>query len=117
ARNDLTAFVLVGKVGGKWQVRPYFWTPQQGLEDRVKRDRAPYDLYVRQGHLRATPGATVDYEAVAAEIAEIAGEGDLQSIAFDRWRVDLLQQELDRIGASLPAVPVGHGLRAMSPPS
>lgn len=115
ARNDLTAFVLVGKVGGKWQVRPYFWTPQQGLEDRVKRDRAPYDLYVRQGHLRATPGATVDYEVVAAEIAEISGEVDLQSIAFDRWRVDLLQKELDRIGVSLPLVPFGQGFKDMSP--
>jgi len=26
-RTDLTALVLVGKVDGIWQVRPFFWTP------------------------------------------------------------------------------------------
>lgn len=115
ARNDLTALVLAGKVGGVWQARSFFWTPQQGLHDRAKRDRAPYDLYVEQGFLRATPGATVDYEVVAAEIAEIAGDIDLQAIAFDRWRIDLLQKELDRLGVSLPLVPFGQGFKDMSP--
>lgn len=115
ARNDLTAFVLVGKVKGVWQVRAYFWTPNQGLMDRVKRDRAPYDQYVRDGFMRATPGATVDYEVVAAEIAEIASEVDLRAIAFDRWRIDLLKKELDRIGVVLPLVPFGQGFKDMSP--
>lgn len=115
ARNDLTAFVLVGKVGGAWQVRPYFWTPRQGLEDRVKRDRAAYDTWVAQGYLRATPGATVDYEVVAAEIAEIASDIELEAVAFDRWRIDLFQKELDRLGVSLPLVPFGQGFKDMSP--
>lgn len=115
SRNDLTAFVLVGKVKEVWQVRSYFWTPNQGLMDRVKRDRAPYDQYVRDGFLRATQGATVDYEVVAAEIAEIASGVDLRAIAFDRWRIDLLKKEFDRIGVDLPLVPFGQGFKDMSP--
>ena len=115
SRGDLTALVLVGKVGGVWQVRPYFWTPEQGLQDRARRDRAPYDDWVRDGLMRATPGATVDYEVVAAEIAEIAGEVDLQTIAFDRWRVDLLKKEFERLGVDLPLVPYGQGFKDMSP--
>lgn len=115
ARNDLTALVLVGKVGGVWQVRPYFWTPKQGLVDRSRRDKAPYDLWVEQGFLRATPGATVDYEHVAADIAEIVSDIDLQSVAFDRWRIDLLKKEFSRIGVELPLVPFGQGFKDMSP--
>lgn len=114
-RNDLTALVLVGKVEGVWQVRAHFWTPKQGVQERSRRDRAPYDLWVEQGYLRAVPGATVDYEVVAAEIAEIVGDIDLQAVAFDRWRIDLLKKELDRIGVDLPLVPFGQGFKDMSP--
>lgn len=115
ARNDLTAFVLAGKVGGVWQVFPHFWTPQEGLGERARRDRAPYDVWARQGLLRTTPGASVDYATVAVDIAEIVGELDVQAIAFDRWRSDVLQRELDRLGLSLPLAPFGQGFKDMSP--
>lgn len=115
ARTDLTALVLIGQVGGAWQVRPYFWTPEQGLLDRAKRDRAPYDVWHRQGLLRTTPGATVDYEAVALEMADLLADLDVAAIAYDRWRIDLLKRELERIGLELPLVPHGQGFKDMSP--
>lgn len=115
ARHDLTALVLVGKVAGVWQVFPHFWAPAQGLAERSRRDRAPYDVWVRQGFLRTTPGASVDYEAVAVDIAEITAGLDLHAIAFDRWRMDILQRELSRLGLALPLVPFGQGYRDMSP--
>lgn len=115
ARTDLTALVLVGKVAGKWQVQPHFWTPAQGLLDRAKRDRVPYDLWHRQGFLRTTPGATVDYEHVATDMAEILAGLDVRAIAYDRWRIDLLRKELERIGADLPLVEWGQGYKDMSP--
>ncbi|WP_346780215.1 phage major capsid protein [Achromobacter insuavis] len=59
-RTDLTALVLIGQVGGVWQAHAYFWGPAQGLHDRAQKDRVPYDLWVSQGFLRTTPGATVD---------------------------------------------------------
>lgn len=115
ARHDLTALVLVGKVAGAWQVFPHFWTPAQGLEERSRRDRSPYDVWARQGFLRTTPGASVDYEAVAVDIAEIVAGLDVHAIAFDRWRMDILQRELTRLGLSLPLVPFGQGYKDMSP--
>lgn len=115
SRNDLTAFVLAGKVDGVWQVQSYFWTPKQGLQDRASRDRVDYVMWADSGMLRTTPGATVDYEYVATEIAEIVGDIDLEAVAFDRWRMDLLQKEFDRIGLSLPLVPFGQGFKDMSP--
>lgn len=115
ARNDLTALVLVGKVAGVWQVRPYCWTPAVGLVERSKRDRAPYDVWARQGFLKTTPGASVDYEHVAADMAEILAGVDLHAIAFDRWRIDVLKRELERIGLALPLVPWGQGYKDMAP--
>lgn len=115
ARTDLTALVLVGKVSGVWQVHPYFWTPRQGLADRARRDREEYEVWERQGLLRATPGATVDYEFVAQEISEIVSGLDIQAIAYDRWRIDLLKKEFERIGVVLPLVPWGQGFKDMAP--
>ena len=115
ARTDLTALVLVGKVAGTWQVYPHFWTPEQGLADRARKDRQPYDVWVRQGFLHTTPGASVDYAHVAVDIAEILGGLEVHAIAYDRWRIDVLKRELDAIGLSLPLVPWGQGFKDMSP--
>lgn len=114
ARLDLTALVVVGQVDDVWHVQSHFWTPEQGLADRARRDRAPYDVWARQGLLRTTPGASVDYEHVAADIAEILADLDVQAIAFDRWRIDLLKKEFDRLGMDLPLVEHGQGFKDMS---
>ena len=115
SRTDLTAFVLVGKRAGAWQVRPYFWTPKQGLLERARRDREPYDVWVRKGYLHTTPGATVDFEDVAQGITEIVADLNVHAIAFDRWRMDVLNKEFDRLGVSLPFEPFGQGFKDMSP--
>ncbi len=115
ARTDLTALVIVGQVDDVWHVQAHFWTPEQGLADRARRDRAPYDVWHRQGVLRTTPGATVDLEHVAADMLEIFAEMDVQAIAFDRWRIDQLRRELDRMGAELPLVEFGQGFQSFSP--
>ena len=114
ARLDLTAMVIVGQVDDVWHVQSFFWTPEVGLADRARRDRAPYEVWHRQGYLRTTPGASVDYEHVAADIAEILADLDVQAIAFDRWRIDLLKKEFDRLGVDLPLVEHGQGFRDMS---
>lgn len=114
-RTDLTALVIIGRVAGTWHVVPHFWTPEKGLADRAKRDRAPYDVWAKQGYLHTTPGATVDYEFVAQDMAAILAELSIQSVAYDRWRIDLLKKELDGIGVDLPLVECGQGFKDMSP--
>lgn len=116
ARTDLTAFVLVGRdPNGIAHVYPYFWTPEKGLVDRAKRDRVPYDVWVREGYLRTTPGATVDYGFVISEIADILGSLDVSAIAFDRWRIDVFRRDAEALGIDLPLVEHGQGFKDMSP--
>lgn len=115
ARTDLTALVLIARVGDTWHVKPHFWTPETGLIDRAKRDRSPYDVWVNQGFMRTTPGATVDYEHVAQDILDILEPYNVQSIAFDRWRIDILRKSFDNMGVQLPLVECGQGFKDMSP--
>lgn len=116
ARTDLTAFVMAGRDDrGVTHAWAYFWTPEDGLLDRAKRDRVPYDVWEREGFLRTTPGATVDYQFVAKEIAEITAGLDLETIAFDRWRIDVFKKDCEALGIELPLKEYGQGYKDMSP--
>jgi phage terminase large subunit-like protein len=112
---DLTALVLIGVKEGAYHAHCHFWTPKQGLTDRSKRDRAPYDIWASQGLITATEGATVDYGMVAEEIADLCSDINLVALAFDRWRIDIFKKELERIGVELPLVEFGQGFKDMSP--
>ena len=114
ARVDMSALVVVGQVDEVWHVQAHFWTPEVGLADRARRDRSPYEVWHRQGFLRTTPGASIDYEHVATDMAEILADLDVRAIAFDRWRIDVLKKELDRIGLDLPLEPWGQGFASMA---
>ena len=114
-RADLTALVMVAFKDGRWQVKSHFWTPEKGLSERSRRDRAPYDTWHGQGFIRTTPGASIDYEHVARDVGEILSDCDVRAIAFDRWRFDLLKKELEEIGLNLPLVPFGQGFKDMAP--
>lgn len=115
ARNDLTAAALRWTVDGISHVEMRFWAPSKHVEDRSIRDRVPYDVWARNGHLTLTPGASVDYEYVARELVAIADQYDLEAVFFDRWRIDVLEAELYRLGVELPLVPHGQGFKDMSP--
>lgn len=118
ARTDLTALVLIGRIAGIWHAHSYFWTPEVGLRDRARRDRAPYDVWAEQGYIRTCPGRSIDYEVVARDIAEICEDLNVHSIAYDRWRIDVLKKELSDIGISeeaLKLVPHGQGFKDFSP--
>ena len=114
AKTDLTAMVMMA-YRDKWHVKAIFWTPEKGLRERAKRDRAPYDVWHDQGHIRAIPGAAIDYESVAKDIADALDGCTVQAVAFDRWRFDLIKKEFDTIGVELPLVPFGQGFKDMSP--
>jgi len=115
ARHDLTALVCSAKFEGAHHVRAEFFAPKDGIVDRSMHDRVPYDLWESQGFLTATPGASVDYEIVARRLCEICDDYQVESVFFDRWRIDVLKKELERLGVELPLVPFGQGFKDMSP--
>lgn len=97
-RLDLTAFVLIGRKDGQWLVWCWFWTPKKDLAERANRDRAPYDVWHKQGYIFTCEGASVSYEFVAQEIVSICENLNVKAIAFDRWRMDVLKKEFKNIG-------------------
>ena len=94
---------------------PFFWVPAENVGKRVKRDRAPYDVFIRDEELLTTEGNVVDYDRVRAKINEIAEHLSIQEIAIDRWNSTQLQTQL--MGDGFTIVPFGQGFASMSSPT
>lgn len=98
AVNDLTALVLIGRVAGVWHVKPTFWLPGEGLADKARKDRVPYDLWHKQGFLLAAPGKSVDYEYVAEYLRGVFDQYNIRKLAFDDWGMRHLRPWLLKAG-------------------
>jgi phage terminase large subunit-like protein len=119
ARTDLTAVVVACEDDeGHVLLLPFCYTPEAGLEERARRDRAPYDVWVNKGQLRAVPGSSVDYDWLCDDlIIQLLGM-NIASAEFDRWRMDVLKAAAERTRlARMIATwkPVGQGFRDISP--
>jgi phage terminase large subunit-like protein len=113
--TSLTAYVEAAHYRGEWHLKAHFFMPEHTIVDRSKEDRTPYDIWARKGLIMLTPGKVVAFDFVAKFLAKRAAETAVKVIAFDRWRIQVLMSELDRIGAVLPLVEFGQGFRDMAP--
>jgi phage terminase large subunit-like protein len=118
--SDLTAFVPICHIGGKWETKPTFWLPGDGLAEKSRADRVPYDVWAGQGLLETTPGRSVEYEFVAHWLFAFCQSHAVRKIAFDRWGMKYLKPWLlkagfteDQIEATF--VEFGQGFQSMSP--
>lgn len=129
--QDLTALAFAVKTGtveveqddGAVAILPTFdawieaWTPKDTLRERALRDQAPYDLWVDQEHLNATPGSHIRLDFVAARIAAVGAEHRIAELAYDRYAYHKLAEELAAIGVTIRQIehPQGGRRRGKAP--
>jgi len=108
--SDLAAFVLIGlDDDGYWNVHPYFWTPAQGLMDRARQSRIPFDVWVEQGFLRAIPGPVIEFETVAREVLDAIEGLDVQGVSCDRWKIEELKDKFQGLGVLIEKLNLEKG--------
>jgi phage terminase large subunit-like protein len=123
ATKDMTARAMVFRDGEDEEGRPklalfaHGYTPGDTLLGRERDDRAPYSVWVEQGHLTATPGKVVRFDQVAADIVDLAARFEVAAVAYDRWLIRNFEQTLDEMGVTLPLLehPQGTNRRKDSP--
>jgi phage terminase large subunit-like protein len=129
--KDLTAVAHVVQTGTKTVTRddgstaemPTFdawieaWTPGDTVEARAAADAAPYDVWVKQGWLKAPEGQRIRLDHVAAYLQGVDRDYDVQALAYDRYAYAKLSDELNDLGCELPEIehPQG-GKRKARPP-
>lgn len=125
---DLTALSAVSANPEKDIVKAWFWKPEATMREHEKRDRVPYLAWKKAGFIETTPGRAVQYDWVAARLAEITAEYAVLGMAYDRWRIDELLNAFGRIGfevyidgkdtpiaGALRLYPWGQGYKDMGP--
>lgn len=115
--QDLTAIVAVAKDHlGNWHIRPWFFLPSEGLSERSRQDRVPYDHWVAKCLLTVTPGRSVDYDWVAEMMAPVLRGMNVQTVAYDRYQFEHFQKALARKGYEPTFLTdVGQGTKTMTP--
>ena len=127
--NDLTALIMV-TVAEPVRVQPFFWKPRETIIDQSRRDFGAgsyrYMEWADEGELRLSPGKSIDPSVVATLIAELKQRYRIQGLAYDRWGMEDLRQDFDRIGlqtyeddekrgSGLRLVALGQGYKEMGP--
>ncbi len=114
--SDLTALVLVSEDG---DVESTFWLPSEGLAEKARNDRVPYDVWEDEGLLQTTPGRAIEYEYIAHYLRDVFDRYEIRAIAFDRYNMRFLKPWLERAGFTEEElerfVEFGQGFVSMSP--
>lgn len=117
--TDVSAFVLLFPPDGhdpQWRVLPRFFLPKDSIQDRVKRDRVPYDVWEREGRFILTEGRVIKYDFIRAEIDRLSRLYDIREIVFDRWNSNDIVTKLEEEDG-FEMVEWGQGLASMNAPT
>lgn len=102
--NDLTSTVkLFPPEGDASPESPYvaltdFWIPKDNIEKRMAEQRAPYDVWLREGWIRSTPGDVIDYRSIVRQLLADCELYDVREIAFDPYLATSVSNDLQAEG-------------------
>ena len=105
--KDLTALALYFPEIQKVIIE--YWTPGDTIQERGRRDHVPYDAWVKQGFMHAPSGQSVDYRDIAIRLTELQQLFNINSIAFDPYRISHLKPCLDEFGVDIELISHGQG--------
>lgn len=97
-----------------YRILPWFWVPEDNVQERVTKDRVEYDVWVREGFLQTTPGNVVDQEFIRTEILKARAYFRIAEVGFDSWNNTQLSLQLTQSGMTM--VDVRQGFRTLSEP-
>ena len=106
--RDITALGAVVKTGVDGNGKPTFdawieaWTPGDTISARELRDKLPYSVWAREGHIHAPRGESVSFRHVAQTLAEYARDYDVQLVAYDRFAFKRFEEDVNELGLSVP---------------
>lgn len=118
--TDLTCATIVFKVLGDetLYVKQMYWLPGDVLDQRVKEDKIPYDIWYDQGLLRVSEGNKINYKDVTRWFLEVQNELDIyiSKIGYDSWNSVYIIDELQFNFGKESTESVIQGKKTMSSP-
>jgi phage terminase large subunit-like protein len=112
--TDITAacFLFLPE-DGEWKMIFDAWIPEDNMRERINKDHVPYDKWVNQKYLHATPGNVVDYEFVESRLISASKQYNIKTLGTDPWNSRMLTQRLMKEGIDVVEIP--QNMQNMSP--
>ncbi len=118
--TDLTAAAVIFMVPGDRHiyVLSMYWLAEELVEQRVKEDKIPYDLWIEQGLVRTCPGNKVHAKYVTEWFKEVQNDLDIYIpwVGYDSWSATYWVEEMRGIFGKESMVPVIQGKKTLSSP-
>jgi phage terminase large subunit-like protein len=114
--GDLTAISLLFPPQDEqedWRVIFEGWIPDEKIKERGIRDGVPFEQWVKNKYIHATPGNAVDYDFVEARIIALSKQYEITALCPDPWNSQMLTQRLSKEGINIVEIP--QTLAMMSP--
>lgn len=92
---------------GRSAVMSHSFIPEDTLTEKRNTDKVPYDRWVKEGWITATPGAQVDYHYILDYMVKIyeMNQWAKGEVCFDRHMATWLTQELEKKGFTPVEIP------------
>lgn len=74
------------------------WTPGSTIQARELRDKLPYAVWVKQGHLHGPPGESINHLHLAQTLVEYNQNYDVQMVAYDRYAFKRFEEDCTELG-------------------
>lgn len=112
---DVAAVVLLTKDdAGRDRYFPFFYMPENRLDDPNNPNAARYAEWAAKGYVRLTPGDVIDFDYIAEDVKELLSHFEVEAVGFDPWQARHLANQLTADGA--PMVEVGMTAKNLSEP-
>lgn len=103
--TDLTCatLLMMDKTTEERYIAQMYWLPEDRLEQRVKEDKIPYDLWEKAGLLRLCSGNTINYSDITAWFLEMVNEKGISPawIYYDSYSAKYWVQEMENYGFNM----------------
>jgi phage terminase large subunit-like protein len=106
SRLDLTSVTFEIPFEDKFIILSHSFIPEEMLDYKRKHDKEPYDFWVKEGYITATPGAEVDYHFVLEYIVGMYEKYNWpkEQLGFDEAMATWLEHELTELGFTPVAI-------------
>jgi phage terminase large subunit-like protein len=120
ATTDLTCATIIFRVPDDeiLYVKQMYWLPSDLLDERIREDKIPYDVWMEKGLLRLSGENKVNYKDVTEWFLEVQNDLDIYiyKIGYDNWSSTYLVDELKQnFGQAVPEAVI-QGAKTFSSP-
>lgn len=121
ATTDLTCATMLFKTledEKRFYVEQMYWIPEELLEKRVNEDKVPYDIWLKRGFVRVSPGNSIDYRLIVEWFEEMQNEKDIYlfKCGYDSWSAKYFVQDMINTFGEPTMEPVIQGKKTLSGP-